>query len=96
MYHHKYFMYNYERILHEKFRGKSRLKKEMMGYYEQQNNLPITIKKIPPFKHAYIMDVEYERRFHILMFILELKENMFVNVSMKIPVNIHLDLHLIY
>tara|TARA_Y100000816_G_C26008356_1_gene527094 strand:+ start:339 stop:869 length:531 start_codon:yes stop_codon:yes gene_type:complete len=78
-------MYEYEGILHEKFRGKTRLKKEMMGYYEQQNNRSITIKKIPPFEYAYIMDVKNESKFHTLNFLLELKKNVFINVDMKIP-----------
>ena len=48
MYHHKYYMNEYERILNKNFNRNSRLKKEALVYYERQNNQPLSYK-IPPF-----------------------------------------------
>ena len=85
MYHHKYYMNEYERILNENFKSSSRLKKELLVYYEKQNRLPLSYNKIPSFEHAYIMDISNTHRLHLLDFLLEIKKNKFLEVKMKIP-----------
>jgi ubiquitin-protein ligase len=86
MYHHKYYMNDYERVLNENFRRRSRLKKELLVYYEKQNNQPLSYTQVTPFKHAYIINISnIQNKIHILNFLLEIKKNRFLNVEMKIP-----------
>lgn len=86
MYHHKYYMNEYERILNENFRSKSRIKKEALIYYERQNNQPLSYTKIPPFENAYITNaLEINHKVSKLEFLLEIKTNIFLEVEIKIP-----------
>ena len=85
MYHHKYYMNEYERILNKNFKNNTRLKKEALVYYENQNNMPISYPKVPPFEKAYIVNAtNINNKVSKIEFLLEIRENIFLNVEMKL------------
>jgi len=86
MYHHKYFMNEYERILNQNLKNNRRLKKEVLVYYEKQNNVPISYTKVTPFEKAYITNaININKKTSKLDFLLEIKRNKFLEVEIKIP-----------
>jgi len=78
-------MNEYERKINLNFRSSSRLKKEILVYYEKQTQHLLSYTKLPPFEHAYITDISNTPKFHLLHFLLEIKINNFLKIKIKIP-----------
>jgi len=79
-------MNEYERVLNENLIHNTRLKKEVLVYYEKQNRQNLSYTQVPPLQQAYITDISnIQHKIYILNFLLEIKKNRFLKVEMKIP-----------
>ena len=88
MYHHKYYMNEYEQILDTNLKNKSRLKKELRSFYERQTGEPLTRPSLEPIKDAYLININnISNKKYLIDFLLEIKTSFFVKVQLNIPID---------